>query len=269
MGIAKWGMLTAGRNKKQVHEKVKKMKSQGPEARPAGVVRGGSRKTEECHGHQQVCWLRIMRGLPVGLDGRGGNGVYSRQAKGGGGKILLERAALSGSGMEEDFVADGRAAFCVLKLAGKESAGGFLCCSVHTARREMWNGENAALYLQNFSQCLATAASLQSTWGHERGLQGQIQLTCKDSNPSSIPGLGRLNRILPEQHRLELTLNFHVLSHQPELNFRLHLWRKGLRAAQPGLLCALQCCSPCGLGFVWFLELSCSARALQGSRSTA
>lgn len=45
VGIAKWGMLTAGRNKKQVHEKVKKIKSQGPEARTAGRVRRGSRKT--------------------------------------------------------------------------------------------------------------------------------------------------------------------------------------------------------------------------------
>lgn len=60
-----------------------------------------------------MCRLRNTRGLPVGLDGRGGNGVYSRQEKGGGGRILLERAALSGTGMEEDFVADGRAAFCV------------------------------------------------------------------------------------------------------------------------------------------------------------
>lgn len=94
-----------------------------------------------------MCWLRITRGLPVGPDGREGNGVYSRQAEGGEGKMLLERAALSGSGMEEDFVADGRAAFCVLKLEGKESTGEFLCCSVHIARGEMWNGENAALYL--------------------------------------------------------------------------------------------------------------------------
>lgn len=120
-------MLTAGRNKKQVHEKVKKIKSHGSEARTAGGVRRGSRKTEECHGHQQVCWLRNTRGLPVGPDGRGGNGVYSRQAKGGGGRILLERAALSDSWMEEDFVGDRRAAFCVLKLEGKESTGEFLC----------------------------------------------------------------------------------------------------------------------------------------------
>lgn len=83
MGTAKWGMLRAGRNKKQVHEKVKKIKSQGPEARTAGAVRRGSRKTEECHGHQQVCWLRITKGMPVGPHGRGGNGVCSRQAKGG------------------------------------------------------------------------------------------------------------------------------------------------------------------------------------------
>lgn len=58
----------------------------------------------------------------------------------------MERAALSGSGMEEDFVADGRATFCVLKLEGKESTGEFLHCSIYTAGREMWDGENAALY---------------------------------------------------------------------------------------------------------------------------
>lgn len=52
--------------------------------------------------------------------------MYSRQAKGGGGRILLERAALSGSRLEEDFVADGRAAFCVLKPEGKESTGEFV-----------------------------------------------------------------------------------------------------------------------------------------------
>lgn len=44
VGIAKWGMLTAGRNKKQVHEKVKKIKSQGPEATTAGRIRRSSRK---------------------------------------------------------------------------------------------------------------------------------------------------------------------------------------------------------------------------------
>lgn len=44
---------------------------------------------------------------------------------------------------------------------------------------------------------------------------------------------------------------------------------QGLRAAQPGLVCALQCSSPSGLGFDWFLQLSCSSRTSQGSRSTA
>lgn len=44
-------------------------------------------------------------------------------------------------------MADGRAAFCVLKLEGKESTGEFICCSIHTASSEMWDGENAALYL--------------------------------------------------------------------------------------------------------------------------
>lgn len=95
---------------------------------PAGVLAGKHKK-------------------PVGPVGRGGNGVHSRQAKGGGGRILLERAALSVPGMEEDFMADGRAAFCVLKLGCEESTGEFVCCSIHKASREMWNGENAALYL--------------------------------------------------------------------------------------------------------------------------
>lgn len=68
---------------------------------PAGVL-------AEKH-ERAACWP----------DGRGGNGVYSRQAKGGGGRVLLERAALSGCGLEDDFVADVRAVFGVLKLEGK------------------------------------------------------------------------------------------------------------------------------------------------------
>lgn len=61
VGMAKWGMLTAGRNKKQVHgEGNEKEKSQeaGPEARTAEGARRGGRRTGESHGHQQVCWLR-------------------------------------------------------------------------------------------------------------------------------------------------------------------------------------------------------------------
>lgn len=60
VGMGKWGMLTAGRNKRQVHGDAKEMERSheaSPEATTAEGARGGSRR-EESHSHHQVCWLR-------------------------------------------------------------------------------------------------------------------------------------------------------------------------------------------------------------------
>lgn len=70
VGMGKWGMLTAGRNKRQVHGDAKEMersREASPEATTAEGARGESQPPSG------VLAEKHMRGLPGGLDGRRGN----------------------------------------------------------------------------------------------------------------------------------------------------------------------------------------------------
>lgn len=105
----------------------------------------------------------------------------------------------------------------MLKLEGKESTEEFLCNpSTQPVPAGKWGKSSSLPIKVQPVPGLHEISALPG--GHEVGLQMQRWQSCRGTpSPSSTPNLGRLNRALPEQHRSELTLNFHVLSHPPEL----------------------------------------------------
>lgn len=86
---------------------------------------------------------------------------------------------------------------------------------------------SATLHLWKFSQCLASATSLQSMWGHDVGLQVQLWLMCRGLQvPVPPPAWGGWSKLCHSNTGQNEPWIFVSGVIRLSFGFRLHLWRK-------------------------------------------
>lgn len=277
--MVKWGMPTAGRNKRQVHGEGKE-KEKDPRRRSRR--KNSRRRQKGWHEDRGESWPptgvlaeKHVRGLRGGRGERGGNGASWARQREKEARMLSERLVLA------DCDWGGLCGWwegCILSAkAWRQGINRGVLCNPPT--QPVLEGKCRLGEVQLFT--CESSASAWPPW-HLCRAHGDMRWACKrnsgwragNSKSQFHPQPGKAEQSSARATQVRINLEFSCLESS---GWALILGcisgqkqvPQGLRAAQPGLVCALQCSSPFGLGFDWFLQLFWSPRASQGNRSTA